>query len=66
MEERKGIKHHLIDVVNPDENFNAALFAEKARAIILNWQGRGRRFLLWEERDFTSDATQRILIRPGL
>ncbi|MDI6742224.1 MAG: tRNA (adenosine(37)-N6)-dimethylallyltransferase MiaA [Smithella sp.] len=34
MEERKGIKHHLIDVVHPDEDFNAALFADKARAII--------------------------------
>lgn len=34
MEERKGIKHHLIDITNPDEEFNAALFAEKARAII--------------------------------
>lgn len=34
MEERKGIKHHLIDVVNPDEHFNAALFADQARAII--------------------------------
>lgn len=41
MEERKGIKHHLIDVVNPDENFNAALFAEKARTIISELAGKG-------------------------
>lgn len=34
MKERRGIKHHLIDVVNPDEEFNAALFAEKGRSII--------------------------------
>jgi len=33
-EERRGIKHHLIDIVNPDEEFNAALFAESARKII--------------------------------
>ena len=42
MEERKGIKHHLIDVVNPDEEFNAALFAEKARAIISEVAGKGK------------------------
>ncbi|KQC11462.1 MAG: tRNA dimethylallyltransferase [Smithella sp. SDB] len=34
MEERRGIKHHLIDIVNPDEEFNAALFAESARKVI--------------------------------
>lgn len=33
-EERRGVKHHLIDIVNPDEEFNAALFAESARKII--------------------------------
>jgi len=34
MEERRGIRHHLIVIVNPDEDFNAALFAESARKII--------------------------------
>lgn len=29
-EERQGVPHHLIDVVDPDEEFNAALFAETA------------------------------------
>jgi tRNA dimethylallyltransferase len=33
-EERFLIKHHLIDVVNPDEQFNAAMFVELARGII--------------------------------
>ena len=41
MDERRGIKHHLIDVVNPDEEFNAALFTEKARAIITELAGKG-------------------------
>lgn len=41
-EERRGIKHHLIDVVNPDEEFNAALFAAKARAIIDERAGKGK------------------------
>jgi tRNA dimethylallyltransferase len=42
MEERKGIKHHLIDVVNPDEEFNASVFAEKARMIISDLAGKGK------------------------
>jgi tRNA dimethylallyltransferase len=42
MDERKGIKHHLIDVVNPDEEFNAALFAETARKIISNLTEEGK------------------------
>lgn len=42
MEERRGIKHHLIDVVNPDEEFNAALFVEKARAIINDLNVKGK------------------------
>lgn len=41
-EERKGIPHHLIDIVNPDEEFNAALFAEKARTIIAEATERGK------------------------
>ena len=42
MEERKGIKHHLIDVVSPDEEFNASVFAEKARMIISDLAGKGK------------------------
>ena len=32
--QRKKIRHHLIDVVNPDEEFNAAIYAEQTRIII--------------------------------
>lgn len=32
--ERKGVPHYLIDIVDPDEEFNAALFRERALAII--------------------------------
>jgi len=35
-EERNIVKHHLLDVVNPDEEFNAAVFAGQARIIIEN------------------------------
>lgn len=33
-EQRRSVKHHLIDVVDPDEEFNAAIFSEQARVII--------------------------------
>ncbi|MBW2560790.1 MAG: tRNA (adenosine(37)-N6)-dimethylallyltransferase MiaA [Deltaproteobacteria bacterium] len=34
LEEQARVPHHLIDVVNPDEEFNAAMFAEQADAVI--------------------------------
>ena len=33
-EQRNKINHYLIDIVDPDEEFNAAIFTEKAHAII--------------------------------
>lgn len=33
-DERRTIRHHLIDVVNPDEEFNAAMFNEKSATVI--------------------------------
>jgi tRNA dimethylallyltransferase len=42
VEERNKVKHHLIDVVNPDEEFNAAIFAKQARAIIADLAGSGK------------------------
>jgi tRNA dimethylallyltransferase len=33
-EDRALVRHHMIDVVNPDEAYNAALYAEKARGIV--------------------------------
>ena len=41
-EQRKKVKHHLIDVVDPDEEFNAAFFAEKARTIINDLASQGK------------------------
>ncbi len=34
IEEQKAIKHHLIDILEPSQNFSAALFSEKAKKII--------------------------------
>jgi tRNA dimethylallyltransferase len=42
MEERKGIAHHLLDVVDPDEEFNAATFCFIARPIINDIGARGK------------------------
>ncbi|MGH7926579.1 MAG: tRNA (adenosine(37)-N6)-dimethylallyltransferase MiaA [Candidatus Binatia bacterium] len=36
IEDRECIRHHLIDVVNPDEEFNAAMFSQLATEVI--WQ----------------------------
>ncbi len=33
-EERRKIPHHLIDIIEPDEEFNAFFYAQKARKII--------------------------------
>ncbi|MBW1912230.1 MAG: tRNA (adenosine(37)-N6)-dimethylallyltransferase MiaA [Deltaproteobacteria bacterium] len=32
--ERRGVRHHLIDVVDPDEEFNASIFRSLAEAVI--------------------------------
>ncbi len=34
LDERNRVPHHLIDVVDPDEDYNAALYAQQARSII--------------------------------
>lgn len=40
-EERRGISHHLFDIVSPSEDFTAARFRERARAVIEEIHGRG-------------------------
>jgi tRNA dimethylallyltransferase len=40
--ERRGIPHHLIDVVNPSELFTAGEYARLARASLAEISGRGR------------------------
>ncbi len=42
VEQRKKIPHHLIDVVNPDEEFNAAIYRELALAAIQDIWRRGK------------------------
>lgn len=40
--ERRGIPHHLIDVVNPDEVFTAGEYARRARPLLAEIVARGR------------------------
>jgi len=42
IEERRGIPHHLIDIVNPDELFTAGEYARLARQTIAEITSRGR------------------------
>ncbi|MEE1042892.1 MAG: tRNA (adenosine(37)-N6)-dimethylallyltransferase MiaA, partial [Clostridia bacterium] len=41
-EERKGIPHHLIDIVNPDELFSVARYCECAKEVIDDIHSRGK------------------------
>jgi len=40
--EQKGIRHHLIDILEPDELFSAAEFQARAKELIASIQERGR------------------------
>ena len=41
--ERKRVPHHLVDIIEPDEVFNAHRFARLARAAIVDIEARGAR-----------------------
>lgn len=42
LEEQKGIPHHLLDVVDPDEDFSAATFRSMALALVREICSRGK------------------------
>ena len=46
MEERKGIIHHMFDVANPDEDFNASLYKNMSRKIIDNIIERNKKCIV--------------------
>jgi tRNA dimethylallyltransferase len=46
MDERRGIPHHLIDIVEPTVNFTAVAWAEKAREVIAQIEASGKRAFL--------------------
>ena len=46
MAERERVRHHLIDVVNPDQEFNAAMFRHLASEVIHQIDERQRRAIV--------------------
>jgi tRNA dimethylallyltransferase len=44
--ERAEVPHHLIDIIDPWEEFTVTVFADRARAAIVDIEARGRRPLL--------------------
>ena len=44
--ERERVRHHLIDIINPDEEFNAAIFRQLSIAAIADIQSRGKRVIV--------------------
>jgi tRNA dimethylallyltransferase len=44
--ERAEVRHHLVDVVDPHEDFSLAHFVARGRAAIADIQGRGKRAVL--------------------
>jgi tRNA dimethylallyltransferase len=46
IEERKGVPHHLLDVVDPDEEYNAAIYRDMACAAALDIIRRGKRAMV--------------------
>jgi len=45
-EERRRVTHHLIDVVDPDEDFNAAIYRDMAAGVIERLEGEGTRIFV--------------------
>ncbi|MBW2207826.1 MAG: tRNA (adenosine(37)-N6)-dimethylallyltransferase MiaA [Deltaproteobacteria bacterium] len=41
LDERKGVPHHLLDVVDPDEEFNASIFRSLSLPLLAEIQSRG-------------------------
>jgi tRNA dimethylallyltransferase len=46
IEERRGIPHHLIDIVEPTINFTAVDWAEDAKRVIADIEAKGKRAIL--------------------
>ena len=45
-EERRAVRHHLIDIIDPDEEFNAGRYRESARPVIEGLHGSGKNIIV--------------------
>jgi tRNA dimethylallyltransferase len=64
-EERRLVRHHLIDILYPDEEFSAALFREEARQTIAEVNARGKKGLVVGGTGLYIKALTSGLIRGG-
>ncbi|MBE9503906.1 MAG: tRNA (adenosine(37)-N6)-dimethylallyltransferase MiaA [Proteobacteria bacterium] len=46
VEERQGVLHHMIDIVNPDEEFSVSDYREMASGVIKEIHGRGKTVII--------------------
>jgi tRNA dimethylallyltransferase len=63
--ERNAVKHHLIDILYPDEEFSAALFREEAQRAIADIGTRGKRVMVVGGTGLYIKALTSGLIRGG-
>jgi tRNA dimethylallyltransferase len=45
-EELREVRHHLIDIVSPDEDFNAGMFRSRAASVIENLYNSGKNIII--------------------
>lgn len=64
-EDRTRIRHHLIDVAEPSDDWNVARFQAEARAAIADIEARGRRALLVGGTGLYVQAVTDNLVFPG-
>lgn len=64
-EERKLVKHHVIDILYPDEEFSAALYREEAQRAIADVQARGKKAMVVGGTGLYIKALTSGLIRGG-
>jgi tRNA dimethylallyltransferase len=65
LEERQGVRHHLVDILYPDEEFSAALFREEAQRAIADVEARGRKAMVVGGTGLYIKALTSGLIRGG-
>jgi tRNA dimethylallyltransferase len=63
--ERRLVRHHLIDILYPDEEFSAALFREEARHAIAEVSARGKKAMVVGGTGLYIKALTSGLIRGG-
>lgn len=64
-DERRLVRHHLIDILYPDEEFSAALFREAARQTIAELSGQGKKAMVVGGTGLYIKALTSGLIRGG-